>query len=287
MNRTLPLLLALFPLLAGCQPSGRVSNLVALFTDFGSSDPYVAQLKGAIKTISPSAEIMDLSHENGAFDIPSASYLLAKSARTLPPGTIIVAVVDPGVGSNRTALAVRTQAGHIYLAPDNGLLTEVLAREGVSDARTLNPEKLRLTSIPSATFHARDIFGPTAARLVNSSSLDSCGPKAEKILRLPRNTATVMANLAKGQILYIDHYGNILTNIPGSELGKLKVGQLLSVTIKGKATSLPFLRTYADAPANRSFALINSDGEFEIAINQGHAARELGVKVGDPVVLKL
>ena len=112
MNRTLPLLLALFPLLAGCQPSGRVSNLVALFTDFGSSDPYVAQLKGAIKTISPSAEIMDLSHENGAFDILSASYLLAKSARTLPPGTIIVAVVDPGVGSNRAALAVRTQAGH-------------------------------------------------------------------------------------------------------------------------------------------------------------------------------
>ena len=232
MNRTLPLLLALFPLLAGCQPSGRVSNLVALFTDFGSSDPYVAQLKGAIKTISPSAEIMDLSHENGAFDILSASYLLAKSARTLPPGTIIVAVVDPGVGSNRAALAVRTQAGHIYLAPDNG-------------------------------------------------------PKAEKILRLPRNTATVMANLAKGQILYIDSYGNILTNIPGSELGKLKVGQLLSVTIKGKATSLPFLRTYADAPANRPFALINSDGEFEIAINQGHAARELGVKVGDPVALKL
>ena len=143
MNRTLPLLLALFPLLAGCQPSGRVSNLVALFTDFGSSDPYVAQLKGAIKTISPSAEIMDLSHENGAFDISSASYLLAKSARTLPPGTIIVAVVDPGVGSNRAALA------------------------------------------------------------------------------------------------------------------------------------------------NRPFALINSDGEFEIAINQGNAARELGVKVGDPVVLKL
>jgi len=272
VNRTLPLLLALFPLLAGCQPSGRVSNLVALFTDFGSSDPYVAQLKGAIKTISPSAEIMDL---------------LAKSARTLPPGTIIVAVVDPGVGSNRAALAVRTQTGHIYLAPDNGLLTEVLAREGVSDARTLDPEKLRLTSIPSATFHARDIFGPTAAHLVNSSSLDSCGPKAEKILRLPRNTATVMANLAKGQILYIDRYGNILTNILGSELGKLKVGQLLSVTIKGKATSVPFLRTYADAPANRPFALINSDGEFEIAINQGNAARELGVKVGDPVVLKL
>ena len=287
MNRTLPLLLALFPLLAGCQPSGRVSNLVALFTDFGSSDPYVAQLKGAIKTISPSAEIMDLSHENGAFDISSASYRLAKSARTLPPGTIIVAVVDPGVGSNRAALAVRTQAGHIYLAPDNGLLTEVLAREGLSDARTLDPEKLHLASTPSATFHARDIFGPTAAHLVNSSSLDSCGPKAEKILRLPRNTATVMASLAKGQILYVDRYGNILTNIPGSELGKLKVGQLLSVTIKGKATSLPFLRTYADAPANRPFALINSDGEFEIAINQGNAARELGVKVGDPVVLKL
>ena len=287
MNRTLPLLLALLSVLTGCQPSGRVTNLVALFTDFGSTDPYVAQLKGAIKTISPSAEIMDLSHENAAFDIPTASYLLAKSTHTLPSGTIIIAVVDPGVGSNRAALAIRTQAGRIYLAPDNGLLTEVLAREGVSEARTLDPAKLRLASLPSATFHARDIFGPTAARLVDSNSLDSCGPKAEKILRIPRNTATVMANQAKGQILYVDHYGNILTNIPGSELGKLKVGQLLSVTIKGKSVSLPFLRTYAEAPANRPFALINSDGEFEIAINQGHAARELGVKVGDPVVLKL
>ena len=287
MPRSLLSLLALFPLLTGCQSSQRMTNLVALFTDFGPSDPYVAQLKGSIKTIAPSAELLDLSHSNAAFDISTASYLLSKSTRTLPPGSIIIAVVDPGVGSNRAALAIRTQAGRIYLAPDNGLLTEVLAREGVSDARTLDPVKLRLASIPSATFHARDIFGPTAARLVGSTPLDSCGPKAEKILRIPRNTATVMANQAKGQVLYVDHYGNILTNIPGSELGKLKVGQLLSVTIKGKSVSLPFLRTYAEAPANRPFALINSDGEFEIAINQGHAARELGVKVGDPVVLKL
>jgi S-adenosylmethionine hydrolase len=258
-------------------------HLIALFTDFGPSDPYVGQLKGAIKTISPTAEILDLSHANAAFDISAASYLLAKSTRTLPTGSIVIAVVDPGVGSSRAGLAVRTQAGRIYLAPDNGILTEVLAREGVSEARTLSPA----TDSVSATFHARDIFGPTAARLVNSGSFESTGPKAEKVLRLPRNTATVMASLAKGQVLFVDHYGNILTNIPGSELGKLKVGQLLSVTIKGKSLSLPYLRTYADAPANRPFALINSDGEFEIAINQGNAARELGIKAGDPVVLKL
>jgi S-adenosylmethionine hydrolase len=96
-----------------------------------------------------------------------------------------------------------------------------------------------------------------------------------------------MSNQAKGQVLYVDHYGNILTNIPGSELGKLKVGQLLSLSIKGKSISLPFLRTYSEAPADRPFALINSDGELEIAINQGNAARELGIKPGDPVVLKL
>jgi S-adenosylmethionine hydrolase len=260
-----------------------MTNLVALFTDFGPSDPYVAQLKGSIKTIAPSAELLDLSHSNAAFDISTASYLLSKSTRTLPPGSIIIAVVDPGVGSGRAGLAVRTQAGRIYLAPDNGILTEVLAREGLADARTL---PIATESIAS-TFHARDLFGPAAARLVNSESFDSLGAKAEKILRLPRNTATVMPNQAKGQVLYIDHYGNILTNIPGSELAKLKVGQLLTVTIKGKSLSLPFLRTYAEAPADRPFALINSDGEFEIAINQGNAARELGIKVGDPVILKL
>ncbi len=283
MPRSLLSLLALFPLLAGCQSSHRMTNLIALFTDFGPSDPYVAQLKGSIKTIAPSAELLDLSHANAAFDISTASYLLSKSTRTLPPGSIIIAVVDPGVGSSRAGLAVRTQAGRIYLAPDNGILTEVLAREGLADARTL---PIATESI-SSTFHARDLFGPAAARLVNSESFDSLGAKAEKILRLPRNTATVMPNQAKGQVLYIDHYGNILTNIPGSELAKLKVGQLLTVTIKGKSLSLPFLRTYAEAPADRPFALINSDGEFEIAINQGNAARELGIKVGDPVILKL
>ena len=283
MPRSLLSLLALFPLLTGCQSSQRMTNLVALFTDFGPSDPYVAQLKGSIKTIAPSAELLDLSHSNAAFDISTASYLLSKSTRTLPPGSIIIAVVDPGVGSGRAGLAVRTQAGRIYLAPDNGILTEVLAREGLADARTL---PIATESI-SSTFHARDLFGPAAARLVNSESFDSLGAKAEKILRLPRNTATVMPNQAKGQVLYIDHYGNILTNIPGSELAKLKVGLLLTVTIKGKSLSLPFLRTYAEAPADRPFALINSDGEFEIAINQGSAARELGIKVGDPVILKL
>ena len=283
MPRSLLSLLALFPLLTGCQSSQRMTNLVALFTDFGPSDPYVAQLKGSIKTIAPSAELLDLSHSNATFDISTASYLLSKSTRTLPPGSIIIAVVDPGVGSSRAGLAVRTQAGRIYLAPDNGILTEVLAREGLADARTL---PIATESI-SSTFHARDLFGPAAARLVNSESFDSLGAKAEKILRLPRNTATVMPNQAKGQVLYIDHYGNILTNIPGSELAKLKVGQLLTVTIKGKSLSLPFLRTYAEAPADRPFALINSDGEFEIAINQGNAARELGIKVGDPVILKL
>jgi S-adenosylmethionine hydrolase len=260
-----------------------VNSLIALFTDFGPSDPYVAQLKGSIKTVSPTAEILDLSHANADFDIPAASYLLAKSTRTLPSGTIIIAVVDPTVGSARAGLAVRTQAGRFYLAPDNGILTEVLAREGLAEARTLPIP----TEGASSTFHARDIFGPAAARLANEKSFDSLGTKAEKILRLPRNTATVMPTMAKGQVLFLDHYGNILTNIPGSELGKLKVGQLLTVTVKGKSLSLPFLRTYAEAPASRPFALINSDGEFEIAVNQGSAAKELGIKVGDPVVLKL
>ncbi len=276
-------LLALFPFLTGCQSSRPVHSLIALFTDFGPSDPYVAQLKGSIKTVSPTAEILDLSHANADFDIPAASYLLAKSTRTLPLGTIIIAVVDPTVGSARAGLAVRTQAGRFYLAPDNGILTEVLAREGLAEARTLAIP----TEGASSTFHARDIFGPAAARLANEKSFDSLGTKAEKILRLPRNTATVMPTMAKGQVLFLDHSGNILTNIPGSELGKLKVGQLLTVTVKGKSLSLPFLRTYAEAPASRPFALINSDGEFEIAVNQGSAAKELGIKVGDPVVLKL
>ena len=286
MRPSLLLVALLSPWLAGCQSGPKMSNLVALYTDFGINDPYVGQLKGAVKSVHPSAELLDLSHDSSAFDVSVASYLLAKSARTLPAGTVVVAIVDPGVGSDRAALAVRTGTGRIYVAPDNGLLTEVLAREGLTEARLIQNKDLFLPGEASSTFHGRDIFAPVAAHLAAGTSLDSVGPKAEKILRLPRNTATVMPNLAKGLVLFVDHYGNILTNIPGSELAKLKTGQLLNLTIKGKPVPVPFLRTYAEAPDDRPFALVNSDGEFEIAVAKGSAAKKLGVAPGDPVVLK-
>ena len=286
MHPVVLLLALLSPWLVGCQSGSNMPNLVALYTDFGLNDPYVGQLKGAVKTINPSVELLDLSHDSSVFDISAASYVLAKATRTLPAGTVIVAVVDPGVGSDRAALAVRTAAGRIYVAPDNGILTEVLAREGVAEARLIENQKLFLPGEASSTFHGRDIFAPVAGHLAGGTSLDSVGPKAEKLLRLPRNTATVMPNLAKGLVIFIDHYGNILTNIPGSELAKLRTGQLLNLTIKGKPVPVPFLRTYAEAPADRPFALVNSDGEFEIAIAKGNAAKKLGVAPGDPVVLK-
>ncbi len=276
----------LSPWLTGCQSGPKMGNLVAFYTDFGLNDPYVGQLKGAVKTIHPGAELLDLSHDSSVFDVSTASYLLAKSTRTLPAGTVIVAVVDPGVGSDRAALAVRTGVGRIYVAPDNGILTEVLAREGLAEARLIENKDLFLPGEPSSTFHGRDIFAPVAAHLAKGKNLETVGPKAEKLLRLPRNTATVMPNLAKGLVLFIDHYGNILTNIPGSELTKLKSGQLLNLTIKGKPVPVPFLRTYAEAPADRPFAMVNSDGEFEIALAKGNAAKKLGVAPGDPVILK-
>lgn len=286
MRPVLLLLALLSPWLVGCQSGSKMPNLVALYTDFGLNDPYVGQLKGAVKTINPAVELLDLSHDSSVFDISAASYVLAKATRTLPAGTVVVAVVDPGVGSERAALAVRTAAGRIYVAPDNGILTEVLAREGVAEARLIENQKLFLPGEASSTFHGRDIFAPVAAHLAGGTSLESVGLKAEKLLRLPRNTATVMPNLAKGLVIFIDHYGNILTNIPGSELAKLRTGQLLNLTIKGKPVPVPFLRTYAEAPADRPFALVNSDGEFEIAIAKGNAAKKLGVAPGDPVVLK-
>jgi S-adenosylmethionine hydrolase len=286
MIRILLLLALLSPWLTGCQSGSKMGNLVAFYTDFGINDPYVGQLKGAVKTVNPTAELLDLSHDSSVFDVSAASYLLATSSRTLPAGTVIVAVVDPGVGSNRAALAVRTAAGRIYVAPDNGLLTEVLAREGLAEARLIENRDLFLSGESSSTFHGRDIFAPVAGHLAAGTSLESVGPKAEKLLRLPRNTATVMPNLAKGVVIFIDHYGNILTNIPGSELSKLKPGLLLNLTIKGKSVPVPFLRTYAEAPDDRPFALVNSDGEFEIAISKGNAAKKLGISPGDPVVLK-
>ncbi len=162
-----------------------MSRLIALFTDFGHRDAYVAQLKGAILTINPDVRLVDLNHEVDPFDIAGASDRLEASARFLPADTIFVTVIDPGVGSERRSLLVQTRANKWYVGPDNGLLTSVLSRQGFQAAYELTVSTYYRDASVSATFHGRDIFGPVAAHLSLGVQPDQFGAACTDVVMLP------------------------------------------------------------------------------------------------------
>lgn len=259
--------------------------MIALFTDFGTRDAYVAQLKGAILSIHPTAQLVDLTHEVGVFDIRAAAYLLDAAARYFPAGAIFVAVVDPGVGTTRLPLLMVTQAGKFYLGPDNGLFTRVMAREQVKEAYVLTQSAYFLCQV-SATFHGRDIFGPVAAHLARGIEPAQFGPRFESVVQLPYTQPQRQGETVTGEVIHLDHFGNIITNIPSEMLTDFVRGQGVLCTIAAHTQGMPWVETYGAGPQNQLVCLINSNGEFEIALPRGAASTHLGVKVGARVVLR-
>jgi S-adenosylmethionine hydrolase len=260
--------------------------MIALFTDFGTRDAYVAQLKGAILGINPDTPLIDLNHHVGQFNLRQAAYLLAASARYFPAGTIFVAVVDPGVGTSRRPILVQTRAGKFYVGPDNGIFTQVLEREGLQEAYELRHATYFLGSV-SATFHGRDIFGPVAAHLTRGVPPAQFGPPIEAVVRLPFTPPCVVGRTVTGEIIHLDHFGNIITNITRQVLAPLPYGQSITLTIKGQTHTLPFLQTYGAGTPHQLICVLNSNDEFEIALVQGRAAEHVDAPVGERVVLTL
>jgi S-adenosylmethionine hydrolase len=259
--------------------------MIALFTDFGTRDAYVAQLKGAILSINPHVAVLDLSHNVGPFQIRQAAYLLEKSARYFPPGTIFVAVVDPGVGSARRPLLVHTQAHKFYIGPDNGLFTYVLERELLQAAYVLQQTVYFRAPHVSATFHGRDIFAPVAAHLSLGVDPVCFGPRLTEVVTLSRTMPRVVGRTIEGEVVHIDHFGNMLTNIPADLLRDIQPGQAISITMHGTTQTVPFLTTYAEGQQDRLICLISSDNEFEVACRQGRASDCLAAHTGDRIVL--
>jgi S-adenosylmethionine hydrolase len=258
---------------------------IALFTDFGTRDAYVAQLKGAILSIHPTAQLVDLTHEVCAFDVRAAAYLLDASARYFPARTIFVAVVDPGVGTARRPVLLVTQAEKFYVGPDNGLLTQVIEREGLQTAYMLTQSAYFLPQV-SSTFHGRDLFGPVAAHLARGVEPTQFGPYLEELVRLPYARPQRLGETVVGEVIHLDHYGNIATNIPSEMLTDLVPGQWLTLTLAERTHLLPFVETYGAGSQEQLVCLINSNNACEIALPQGNAAAHLAVQVGDRIVLQ-
>ena len=253
--------------------------IIALFTDFGMQDAYVAQMKGAILSIDAGLTVMDLNHEVAAFDVRQAAYLLEASSRYLPVGSIVVTVVDPGVGTARRPVLCGTRTDRWFVGPDNGVLTNVLCLQGLREAYELTETNYFLPHV-SSTFHGRDIFGPVAAHLARGVPPAKFGPRTEALNTLPFSSPRMVGDTVVGEILHIDRYGNIVTNVTPDLLAGIEVGDDLSFTIDGRRWTVPFCVTYGTQPAGRLVALVSSGDTLEIACTEGSAAAHVKAPAG-------
>ncbi len=257
------------------------SGIVTLLTDFGRGDVYAGLLHGVILGIVPHLRVVDLTHDVAPQAVLEAAFLLESAYRYFPPGTVHLAVVDPGVGTARPLIAMEAGPA-FFVAPDNGLLTVVW--QGLGDGERTAARIVELTEpgfwLPqvSSTFHGRDILAPVAAHLAAGRPLEEVGRPRQGLMLLPEAQPTIAPNgTVQGRIVHVDRFGNCGTNIPAGSLGSASV-----VTAGGHPVGW-LRRTYADVAPGQPLALAGSDGRLEIAVREGSAAEALGLRVGDPV----
>ncbi len=263
-------------------------NLIVLLTDFGYKDPYVGVMKGVIKSINPSAEIIDLTHEVRRQDVYQAAIILYVSTRYFPRNTVFVSVVDPGVGSSRRALLIRTR-NYYFIGPDNGSLYPAATKDGIIGVYDISNSRYRLYRV-SHTFHGRDVFAPIAAWLSLGIPPEMLGEKisVENIAKINIPEPEIIENEIMGKVIYIDIFGNIMTNIREELLAnKIKHGTVLPVKINNKIITCKYVPSFSHVEEGETACYINSWGYFEIAINKGNAAEKYNIKIGDETTINL
>ncbi len=262
-----------------------VGPLITLLTDFGAGSGYPAQVKGVILGLCPTAQIVDISHEVPPFRILVAQLMLRDAVGAFPPGSIHVGVVDPGVGTSRRLLLVvggDKAPGHLFVGPDNGLLWPFV--RGGRAFELAEPSLRR--AVVSPTFHGRDIFAPAAAHLALGVPPERFGPEIVDPIKLQPPRVRREGGAVVGEVLFVDHFGNLVTNLDVEDLPPVERSQL-QVSVGGR-TLVPVRTTYAEIPAGGAVALIGSSGYLEVAMREGSAQRLLGLDdaCGMPVVVE-
>jgi S-adenosyl-L-methionine hydrolase (adenosine-forming) len=270
-----------------------MAKLIALLTDFGTDDIYVGVMKGVMKTLTPDAEFIDITHAITPQSIQEGALALKNSYHYFPNGTVFLVVVDPGVGSSRRPVVVEA-GGYRFVAPDNGILSYTLANMNDVRAYELSNPDYRLKQI-SNTFHGRDIFAPAAAYAARGDiELHEFGAKIEQLQTLPQPRLEVKENHIFGEVVHIDHFGNVITSIAPLKWVDAKTLMLndtyrLSandVTIQfGNITIQGISHAYHEVQTGALLVQIDSNGALEIAVNQGNAAKMLGIEIGNRVEL--
>ena len=275
--------------------------IVTLMTDFGTADGYVGTMKGVILGIVPQAQLVDISHLIEPQNVRQAAYVLFTAYPFFPPHTVHLVVVDPGVGSARRPIALRTPAG-LFVGPDNGVFSYIVAREKEVEVVELANPRYRLPSV-SNTFHGRDIFSPAAAHLAAGVPLSDLGPRVDDPVLFPPPRLEVAPPVITGEVLHTDRFGNVITSIglllwqgqgddlvlepafsPSGTSVRLTASQ---VTVEAAGREIVGIhRTYSAVERGAVLALVGSEGYLEIAVREGDGAARLGLRPGDPVVVR-
>ena len=260
-------------------------SIITLTTDFGAADSYVGQMKGVILGIAPQSTIVDLCHEIPPQHVIKGALVLASAVDAFPDGTIHIGVVDPDVGGERTAVAIRTNR-HILIGPDNGLFTAVLAGQSCLQAVKLSNKKFHRHPT-SHTFHGRDIFAPAAAHLANGTPMDVLGSSVTNLYKIDLSQPSVGPDVLHAHVIDIDRFGNLVTNLTVDQYQRwLANHDQASVSVQvGERRVDGIENTFCDAVPGQPVAYFGSRRQLEVAIRDGNAANILNATVADTVKL--
>lgn len=253
---------------------------IVFMTDFGTANDAVAICRAVIYGIAPDVRITDITHQVTPYSIEEASRFLYGVTPYYPAGTVFLVVVDPGVGTSRKAIAVKSKKGQYFVLPDNGVITPVLDRDGLQEAREITNQHWMIQAPLSSTFHGRDIFSPTAAHLAEGWEFNLVGPTLQQLVRLGVKTSITSDKGIDGDLIALDDpFGSLVTNIPGDEFKKLgyNVGDKVLLTLNKKTVALPYVKTFMDVPVGESLLYIDSRGRVGIAVNQDSYSRKFNI----------
>jgi len=249
----------------------RARTTIVFMTDFGTANDAVAICKAVIAGIAPDARLMDLTHQVTPYQIEEAARYLAGVTPYYPSGTIFLVVVDPGVGTSRKAVIVKSKKVQYFVVPDNGLITPVIERDGLDSAREITNTAWMLNPLVSSTFHGRDIFSPAAAHLAEGWDFTMAGPEVPQPVQLTEKVSSTSEKGIDGDIIGLDDpYGSLITDIPGEEFKKLgyEFGDKIIVQLNKKPLTVPYVRTFMDVPVAEVLLYVDSRGRVGLALNQ-------------------
>ena len=260
-------------------PAGGRPTIVFM-TDFGTANDAVAICRAVIVGIAPDARLMDITHQVTPFSIEEGARFLAGVTPYYPSGTVFLVVVDPGVGTSRKAVVVKSKKGQYFVLPDNGLITPVIDRDGLDSAREITNTNWMIQAPVSSTFHGRDIFSPAAAHLAAGWDYSLVGPQLHELVRLTTKSSTTTDKGIEGDIIGLDDpYGSLITDIPGDEFKKLgySLDDKVIVQIDKKPVTLPYVKTFMEVPVGDSLLYIDSRGRVGIALNEQNYSKKFNI----------